>query len=143
MLIQSTGNTVAAAAPRPPGDSAPVAVATPQSNSAPVAVATPQSNNAPVAQQQAGVKPSPEQQVAPNPTPAQLQSAVDNINKALKQSNSNLEFSIDTDTHKTVFKVVEAATGNVIRQYPTEEALAISRAIDQLQQQGLLIKQQA
>jgi flagellar protein FlaG len=75
-------------------------------------------------------------------TSAQLRNAADNINKVLKQSNKNLEFSVDTGTQKPVVKLIETDTGDLIRQYPTEEMLAISSAIDQFQQ-GVLLKQKA
>lgn len=87
---------------------------------------------------QIAVKPVAEQQ----PSPSQLQSAVDSINKALKQSNKNLEFIVDPETKDPVVKLVDSETGDVIRQYPTEEALSIARSIDDFQQ-GMLIKQQA
>jgi len=76
------------------------------------------------------------------PSAAQLQNMVDNINQAMKQSNKNLEFSVDADTRKPIVKLVDTETGDIIRQFPSEEALAISRAIDQFQQ-GLLLKQEA
>ena len=72
----------------------------------------------------------------------QVKSAVENINRVLKQSNKNLEFSVDESTNKQMFKLTDAETGDVIRQYPTEEMLSISRAIDQIQR-GLLLKQEA
>jgi flagellar protein FlaG len=84
-----------------------------------------------------------QQEVAEQPaTVAQLENAVDSINKALKQSNKNLEFLIDSDTKRSIVKLVDSETGDVIRQFPSEEALAISRAIDRIQQ-GLLLKQEA
>jgi len=86
----------------------------------------------------AAVKPAAEQQA----TTEQVKSAVDNINKVLKQSDKNLEFSVDESTKKQMFKLTDMSTGEVIRQYPTEEMLSISRAIDQVQQ-GLLLKQEA
>jgi hypothetical protein len=39
-------------------------------------------------------------------------------------------------------KMLDTSTGQLIRQYPSEEALAISRGIEQFQQ-GLLLKQKA
>ncbi|OGS90543.1 MAG: hypothetical protein A2Z95_00015 [Gallionellales bacterium GWA2_60_18] len=71
-----------------------------------------------------------------------MKQAVENINKALKQSNKNLEFSVDDDTKKVLVKLVDTETGDVIREFPTEEALAITRSIDQFQR-GLLLRQQA
>lgn len=83
------------------------------------------------------------QQVAgQQPSTAQLKSAVDNINQMLKQANKGVEFSMDESTEKRVIKVVDSTTGDVIRQFPSEEALAITRAIDNIQQ-GLLLKQKA
>lgn len=127
MLIQNT-SSIAAPAPRLTSDSAPAPVVAPETKTAPV---EPKQDIA-------------KQQATP-PTTAQLQSAVDNINKAMKQSNANIEFSIDKDTKQQIIKVVESQTGEVIRQFPSEEILAISRAIDHMQemQQGLLVKQQA
>lgn len=128
MLIHNSGS--AASASGLASDSAPVAVAAPQ---------TPKS--APVDLPQA---PSRVTAVKPAPTAAQVQSAVDNINRAMRQSNSNVEFSIDEQTKQTVIKVVESQTGKVIRQFPSEEVMAISHAIDdQIQQRGMLLKQEA
>lgn len=75
-------------------------------------------------------------------TTTQLQSVVDQINKSLKQANKNLEFSIETETKKQMVKLIDTETGDIIRQFPSEEAIAISKAIAQIQQ-GLLLKQKA
>lgn len=85
--------------------------------------------------------------VADTPAPQhasteELKGAVATLNKAMQQSKQNLEFSVDTDSHKVVVKMVDTSTGQLIRQYPTEETLAISREIEQFQQ-GLLLKQKA
>lgn len=76
------------------------------------------------------------------PSAEELNTAVATLNKAMQQSNQNLEFSVDTDTKKVVVKMVDTSTGKLIRQFPSEETLAISRGIEQLQQ-GLLLKQKA
>lgn len=76
------------------------------------------------------------------PSPEQLKNAVDVINVVMRQSNLSLEFSVDTDTKKQIVKLVDTETGELIRQFPSEETLAISRSIDQFQQ-GLLLKQKA
>ena len=126
MLIQNTSNMAQAPQPaRLASDGAPVAV-----------VAAPSKPS--VAVEQVAAKPVAEQQ----PSAEQLKNVVDNINKALKQSNKNLEFSVDDSTQKTVFKLKDTATGDVLRQYPTADMLAISRAIGEIQQ-GLLLKQEA
>lgn len=75
-------------------------------------------------------------------TAPQLQGVVEQINKALKQANKNLEFSIDMESKKQMVKLIDTETGDVIRQFPSEEAVALSKAIQQMQQ-GLLLKQKA
>jgi flagellar protein FlaG len=113
------------------------------SDSAPNFVAAGNSNSEVIPGTQADLPRVAVRQVAEQqPTAPQLQSVVDNINKALQQSNKNLQFSIDTDTKKSVVKLVDTETGDVIRQFPSEEAIAISKSIDQIQQ-GLLLKLKA
>ena len=130
MLIQNVSNIAQAPQPaRLAGDGAPDAVVAARSN-----VEAMPSPELP----QAAAKQIAEQQ----PSATQLQHVVDNVNKALKQSAKNLEFSVDTGTKKSVVKLVDSETGDVIRQFPSEEMLAISRSIDQFQQ-GLLLKQEA
>lgn len=84
----------------------------------------------------------PAQSAPQKPSLEELKSAVAFINKALQQSNRNLEFSVDTTTDKTVVKMVDTSTGELIRQFPSEATLAISRGIDQFQQ-GLLVTRKA
>ncbi|HJV73628.1 MAG TPA: flagellar protein FlaG [Noviherbaspirillum sp.] len=81
------------------------------------------------------------QQSAAVPSMGQLNEAVKQINETLKKMSQNLEFSIDSDVHRTVVKVVDQQTNDVIRQIPTAEALEIAKALDRVQ--GLLIRQQA
>lgn len=76
------------------------------------------------------------------PTPEQLKAAVSEINKVMQQSNRNLEFSMDADTHRLVVRLTDTETGELIRQIPSEETLAISRSIGEFQQ-GFLLKQKA
>lgn len=137
MLIQSISNMAQAS---PSGkissnglanDSKPIVVSAPSTNSVvklDVSLELPRVAAVQIAEQQA--------------SSAQLRNATDNINKVLKQSNKNLEFSVDTGTQKPVVKLIDTDTGDLIRQYPTEEMLAISSAIDQFQQ-GVLLKQKA
>lgn len=67
--------------------------------------------------------------------------AVSNINKAMQFMSRQLEFSIDTDSERTIVKVIDQQTREVIRQMPTKEALEIGKALEKAQ--GLLIKQTA
>lgn len=72
---------------------------------------------------------------------AELQDAVATSNNFLKTVTNAVEFSIDEDSGNTVVKVVDTSTKEVIRQFPSEEMLAIAKALDKIQ--GLLIKQKA
>ncbi len=79
--------------------------------------------------------------VAPPTGNAQLAQAVGHLNQALKTRDSGLEFSIDPDSNRTIVKVVDQETKELIRQMPSAEALEISKALDRMQ--GLLINQKA
>jgi flagellar protein FlaG len=81
------------------------------------------------------------QQSAQIPDLNHVDDAVKQINDALKGLSQDLEFSVDTDSHRTIVKVVDQQTKQVIRQMPTPEALEIAKALDRLQ--GLLIRQKA
>lgn len=70
----------------------------------------------------------------------QVHRAAETINRQLQTVAPNLRFSVDEDTGKTVVRVVDTGTGEIIRQVPSEEVLAISRSLDRLQ--GLLFHQE-
>lgn len=73
------------------------------------------------------------------PSSAQLEAAVTHINQVLQQTSRNLQFSVDDSTKRVVVKVVDTQTGELVRQIPSEETLAIARSIDTMQK-GLLLK---
>lgn len=70
-----------------------------------------------------------------------VKQAVSDINKAMQFMSRQLEFSVDTDSDRTIVKVIDQQTREVIRQMPTKEALEIGKALEKAQ--GLLIKQTA
>lgn len=71
----------------------------------------------------------------------QLDEAVKAVNDFVKSVNNSLQFSVDGDTGKTVVKVIDSATKEVIKQFPSEEMLAIAKALDGIK--GLLVHQKA
>lgn len=73
--------------------------------------------------------------------PKAVTDAVNAINAQVQRVSQNLKFSVDQDSGRTVVKVVEGESGKVIRQIPSEEALAISEALEKMQ--GLIIEQKA
>lgn len=80
-------------------------------------------------------------QAAAHTNPAQLKQAIREINQTVQATARDLEFSVDPETRATVVKVIDHASGEVIRQIPAEETLEIARSLDRLQ--GLLLKQKA
>ncbi len=88
-------------------------------------------------------KPEPQQPVQqqPEPTTQQLQQALQTINRKLASSTS-LEFSFDKDTKQTVVRITDRESGEVIRQIPSDAALAIAESIGDYQK-GLLLRQEA
>jgi flagellar protein FlaG len=80
-------------------------------------------------------------QLAAAPSEEQVAHALKSINQVLQDRSPNLEFSVDGDSKRTIVKVVDKTTQEVIRQMPTQEALEIAKALDRLQ--SLLVKQQA
>ncbi|ATE59437.1 flagellar protein FlaG [Thauera sinica] len=75
------------------------------------------------------------------PGAGELQKALEDVARAVAPMAQSLEFSLDKDSGRTVVKVMDTETNEVIRQIPSEEVLAISKAVDKLK--GLLLKQQA
>lgn len=68
--------------------------------------------------------------------PEQVQQAVEQIQRITASMAQNLLFMVDKGTGRPIIRVVDSQTNEVIRQIPTEEALAIARALDHMQ--GLL-----
>lgn len=71
----------------------------------------------------------------------QVKQAVQKIQGAVDNLAQNLRFSVDEDTGKTIIKVMDAHTEEIIRQIPTEEAVEIARTLDKVQ--GLLFNGKA
>jgi len=77
------------------------------------------------------------------PTLDQVEQAVSKLNKSPQAQSQGLEFSIDSDTKRTVVKVVDQSTKEVLRQIPSPEALEIAKSLEASENKGLLIKQTA
>lgn len=71
----------------------------------------------------------------------ELNSAVTATRDFVGSINSSLEFSIDEDTGTSVVKIMDKETKELIRQIPSEEMLAIAKALDTIK--GLLFHQKA
>ena len=97
---------------------------------------------APTKAPQTAVAPGNNPSVQPKqPTETELQKAVANLQSKAQMAAPNLRFSIDSDTGRTVIKVTDANTQEVIRQIPSEEILRLDKAISAMQ--GLLLNKKA
>lgn len=72
---------------------------------------------------------------------AAVKDAVKKLNETVAPALQTLQFEMDDESDELVVKVVDKESQEVIRQMPSEEALAFSKTIDKLQ--GLVIRQTA
>lgn len=61
-----------------------------------------------------------------------VKKAVAEIEKFLKASQRNLEFSTDEESGQIVVKVIATDSGKLIRQLPSEEALRIAHSLSDI-----------
>lgn len=73
----------------------------------------------------------------------QLRDTVSELNKSPQARLQGLEFSVDSDSKRTVVKVIDQSTKEVLRQIPTPEALEIAKALEAKSTKGVLIQQTA
>lgn len=73
------------------------------------------------------------------PTRQELDKAVKDVSEFVGVVNADLSFSVDEDTGRTVVKVIDNATKEVIKQIPSKEVLELAKALDGIK--GLLVKQ--
>lgn len=83
-------------------------------------------------------------EVKPEQSPQALEQALDVINRAIVIEQRSLSFSVDEASGRSVIKVVDQQTDQLIRQIPTEEVLRVAQDIKKLQEEmgqslGLLI----
>jgi flagellar protein FlaG len=70
-----------------------------------------------------------------------VEAAARSVRQFVEPINSNLEFSLNDDTGQLVVKIIDRTTKEVIRQMPSEEMLALAKALDSIK--GLFVKQTA
>ncbi len=71
----------------------------------------------------------------------QLKAAIKSVQEYIEPINNALEFSMNDDTNQMVVKIIDRDTKEVIRQMPSEEMIAIAKALDSIK--GLFVKQNA
>lgn len=75
------------------------------------------------------------------PTEDSLKDAVERLNKFIGGANGQIQFTVDKETDLTVVKIIDKETKQLIRQFPSAEAVQIAKVLDRLQ--GLLIRDKA
>ncbi len=82
-------------------------------------------------------------EAAPEPPPTReaLEASVSRANQALADLTPALEFQVDPELNRVVIRLVDRQDHRVLRQVPSEEMLAIARALDRVR--GLLVNQRA
>jgi len=56
--------------------------------------------------------------------------AVESANRYLHSVGQSLRFQIDEETGKTIVRIVDEESGEVLRQFPSDEMLAVARGIE-------------
>ena len=58
-------------------------------------------------------------------TPPQLEKVAQQLQDFVGEMNRGLEFSVDKDSGRDVIKVIDKASGDLVKQYPSEEVLSL------------------
>lgn len=67
----------------------------------------------------------------------EIQRATEDLQQRVNKLAPELQFSVDKTTGRSIITLTDRTTNEVIRQIPSEEALALTRAMDQFQR-GLI-----
>lgn len=70
-----------------------------------------------------------------------LSESISQLNHYVQNLNREIQFSVDVDSKKTIIKVIDANTGEVIRQMPPDEMMRLVKRLDELD--GLLVREKA
>jgi len=75
----------------------------------------------------------------------QVEEAVQALNDYVQSVNRDLQFSVDDASGRTVIKVLDAETQEVVRQIPSEEVLALARHLREAMDaaKGLILETEA
>jgi flagellar protein FlaG len=111
--IRPTSNMIVASPPQPAAERAATPARAATASAAPIKMDAPK-------------------QAAGAPGKEELAQALKSINTVLQDRSPGLEFSVDLDSDRSVVKVVDKDTHEVIRQMPSREAIDIARALDKL-----------
>jgi flagellar protein FlaG len=94
----------------------------------------------PLPGEQKQIFPSADKQQKGNPSTDELRNLVDKTNNLPAVRSSDLRFTIAEGTDIPVIQVQDAKTGELIRQIPSKEVVAIARALED-KTQGMMLKE--
>ena len=84
------------------------------------------------------------------PTSEEVKVVVEKLNRQIQSLQRELSFSVDEDSGRTVVRVLDSQTNEVVRQIPSEEVLKLARQLDIIlaeaggsQVSGILVEEQA
>lgn len=63
----------------------------------------------------------------------QLTGTVDQLNQKLRDYNTSLQFEVDDKYQEMVVRIVDRETKEVVRQIPSEEALALAKFFEEME----------
>lgn len=75
-------------------------------------------------------------------SPEQLQEAVSKLNDYVQNIQRTLAFSVDKETGRTIVKVYDSETKELIRQIPPEETVKLAQTLDE-QTANLFVQERA
>ena len=58
-------------------------------------------------------------------TPKQLEQVAQQLQDFVGEMNRSLQFSVDKDSGRDVIKVIDKSSGDLVKQYPSEEVLGL------------------
>jgi flagellar protein FlaG len=74
---------------------------------------------------------------------AELESAREAANRNLRGNGCELAFEFDDASKRMIARLIDTKTKEVLRQYPSRQALAIARALAEDRSQGVLLQTNA
>jgi len=76
--------------------------------------------------------PQPAQPAASSVSKREVQAAVEQMQDYAQVMSRQLQFDVDEDSGRTVIRVLDKDSGDVIRQIPSEEVLALAKQMKEL-----------
>lgn len=64
----------------------------------------------------------------------EIRDAVSRINKIVQNVQRDISFNMDEDSGRTIIRVIDSGSGELIRQIPSEEVLAIATLLRDVQE---------